>query len=92
MSSTDNGSSAAASPDAPATDAYAITPHDTNDLTVGRLPRAIFVGVGGNISVDFGTDATAVIFKNVPAGAVLPIRPSRVRSTGTTATDLVALL
>lgn len=91
MSSTDNNLGAARNPDAPATDAYAITPHNTNDLDAGRLPRAIFVGVGGDISVDFGT-ATAVIFKNIPAGTVLPIRPSRVRSTGTTATDLVALL
>jgi hypothetical protein len=40
-------------------------------------------GVGG------GADVT---FRNVPDGAVLPFRAEFVRATGTSATDIVALI
>lgn len=92
MSATDKGLGAAMSPDAPASDAYAITPHDTNDVFFGGLARGLFVGVGGDLCCDFGADRTSVVFKNVPSGSVLPIRPSRVRATSTTATNILALL
>lgn len=89
MSATDNGLGAAISPDAPASDGYTITTSDSLDLPA--LPRGIYVGTGGNLYCDFG-GRTNVPFKNVPSGSVLPIRPSRVRATNTTAADLVALL
>lgn len=73
-----------------ATSAVAITPHDTNDLT--DITRGLFVGTGGNVSLILADDSVAVLFKNVPAGVVLPLRVKRVRATNTTATDLVALL
>ena len=70
----------------PAPDAFAITPDDATDLA--NLPRAIYVGGTGNIVVTMGGDVT---FSSVPAGTLLPIRPSRVKATGTTATNLLGL-
>lgn len=74
----------------PSTDAVAITPHDTNAIS-GR-PRAVFVGTGGNITLRALDSSADVLLSNVQDGAILPIRPSHVRATGTTATGLVALL
>lgn len=70
--------------------AVAITKSDTVDISYGQT-RGIYVGVGGDISVNMVGTGTAVVFKNAQAGSVLPIRATRVLSTGTTATDLVAL-
>jgi len=70
----------------PATDAVAIvinTPYDTP-------ARAIFVGVGGDVSVVTRL-GTTVVFKNVPSGAVLPVASTNVTTANTTATNLVAL-
>lgn len=67
----------------------AVTPHDTNAI---RTPRALFVGVAGNVAVSGANNSSgSVIFKGVPAGSILPIRPRLVLSTGTTATDIIAL-
>lgn len=65
----------------------AVTPSDTT--IVGAL--ALFVGTGGNVSVKANASATAVVFKNVPSGAILPISAWIVMATGTTATDIVAI-
>lgn len=73
-----------------ATSAVAITPHDTNDLT--DITRGLFVGTGGNVSLILADDSVAVLFKNVPAGVVLPLRVKRVRATNTTAADMLGLL
>lgn len=86
---TDYFSSAADSVSAPARRAIAVTPHDTNPLT--DIPKALYVGTTGNITlrgVDGGGDT---LWKNVPAGALLPIRAQYVRATGTTAADILAL-
>lgn len=73
----------------PATRGSAIVPHDGNALP--SIPKAIYVGTGGTIVMrGAGADADSV-FKNVPAGMVLPFRPSHVRATGTSAADLIAL-
>lgn len=88
MARTDNGIGAATNPDAPYSDAFAITPHNTNELA--ELPRGIYVGGAGDLVVSFGD--RDVTFKAVPVGTTLRIRPSKVLSTGTTATQLLALL
>ncbi len=75
--------------DAPATDAFAITPDDASELTY--ITRAIFVGLDGDIKVKM-KDGTAVTFQNCVAGSVLPIRASQVYATGTTATGLIGLI
>lgn len=68
--------------------AAAITPHDTNASITGS-PIAIYVGVTGNINMTI--DGTDVVFKGAQAGSILPISASAIKSTSTTATDLVAL-
>lgn len=64
-----------------------ITPTDDATFT-DQESRAIFVGVGGDINIDDET-GTATVHKNVANGAILPLRSRRVRSTSTTATDIV---
>lgn len=69
---------------------FAITPDDDADLS--QVPRAIYVGGGGDVAVQGQLDDEAVTFKGVPTGTILVIAPARVLDTGTTATDLVALV
>ena len=90
---TDQFGSLADSPLAPARHAVAITPSDSADLAT--VPKAIYVGTGGDvklIGVGAPAGANGVVFKNVPTGSILDVRARRVLATGTTATDLVALL
>ncbi len=65
----------------------AVTPHDTNLLPNSGI---IYIGTGGTLKVDIIGIGT-VTFSNVSNGATLFARCKRVWSTGTTATDIVAL-
>lgn len=87
MASTDL-SSASNSITAPAGRFAAVTPSDSVDLTY--LTRALYVGGDGTV-VAVDANGTAVSFVGVVAGTVLPIRVSRVNSTSTTATNIVAM-
>jgi hypothetical protein len=75
---------------APAAYLRAVTPHDTNPLTDGAC-RALWVGGAGNLSLIAIGDTSAVTISGVAAGTMVPISCSIVRSTGTTATLIVAL-
>lgn len=68
---------------------FAVTPSDTVDLSAPC--RALYVGTGGDVTVIQLDNSTAVTFKNVASGAILPIQVARVKATATTATDIVAL-
>lgn len=70
-----------------ASDGFAVTP-GPSDLP--DIPRALWVGTGGDLAVTLASGD--VILKAVPAGSLLPIKPSRVLAVGTTAADIVALL
>jgi hypothetical protein len=72
----------------PASHAFAITPHDTNELA--QDTRAIYVGGAGDVSVIM-QDGSSVVFSGCPAGLLLPIRCTMVKATGTTATLLLGL-
>lgn len=74
--------------ESPATNAAAITPNNSTDLAY--TTRGIYVGSSGSLVVDMVSGQTSVTFSNVPAGVILPIRVTRVR-TASTATNLVAL-
>lgn len=74
---------------APATDAFAITPSDTEEFVY--VTRGIYVGGTGNVTV-LMQDGSTVLFAAVPTGVILPVKAARVNSTGTTATNLVALV
>ncbi|WP_066798799.1 spike base protein, RCAP_Rcc01079 family [Sphingomonas soli] len=74
---------------APATRAVHVTPHDEDAL--GDIPKALFVGTGGDLTlrgVGGGDDA---VWKNVASGTIVPLRAEYVRATGTTADDILAL-
>lgn len=72
----------------PADNATAVTPSDSTDLAY--TSRALYVGGAGNIVVTMagGGDVT---FTAVPAGSILPVRVTRVKSTSTTATSIINL-
>jgi len=76
------------SADAPAEGFAAISLSDSGSLPF--TTRGIYVGVAGDV-VAVNSAGTAVTFKNAVAGSVLRIMAVRVNSTGTTATNLVAL-
>ena len=69
-------------------DAEVVVPSDTVNLA--QTARAIYVGVSGDISVEMVGVGSAIIFKAAPVG-ILHIAITRVNSTDTTATDMVAL-
>lgn len=72
---------------APCSSAFAVTPHDTNELP--NITRGLYIGSGGNVVVTM--DSSNITFANVPAGTILPIECSKVLATGTTASNIVAL-
>lgn len=74
--------------------AFAITKSDdTNYLTGNGLlvPKALYIGTTGDLTVQLVGDSGTVVFKAVPAGAILPIRVQRVLAA-TTAADIVGLV
>lgn len=81
-------SAQAGSVDWPAIRGAPVTPNDSTDLAF--VTKALYVGGAGTISVDFAESGTAISF-TVVAGAILPFRVKRVRATGTSATNIVAL-
>lgn len=70
-----------------ATTWVSITPNNSTEIDV---PRAIYVGGAGDISLT-GSNDVAVTFVGVAAGTTLSVRPKIIRATGTTATSIVAL-
>ena len=73
----------------PARHAAAVTPDNSTDLTT--YASALYIGGDGNVSLDTESGETAVVFVGLKAGTVLPVATKRVRSTSTTATNIVAL-
>ena len=73
----------------PAEYAAAVTKSDSTVLN--PVPRALYIGSGGDVVVTMAADGTDVTFSNVPTGTKLPVRVSKVKATGTTASSIVAL-
>lgn len=76
------------SPNAPSRSVLAVTPHDANALP--QLPKALYIGTGGDVTLRCVDDAVDVTFRNVPSGALIRARARHVRATGTTAADILA--
>lgn len=70
----------------PASNAVAVT----LDASIPNTTRGLYVGAAGNVAVTMAA-GQSVTFVGVQAGTVLPIRVSRVLSSGTTASNLLAL-
>lgn len=58
----------------------------------GPFCRGIYVGVGGTVIVRMYGSATNLTFLNVPDGYILPVRADKVIRSGTTASNMVALM
>jgi len=67
--------------------ATAVTPGDSTDIPV---TRALYIGTTGDVAVRMADDENSVTFTAVAVG-IFPIQVSRVLSTGTTASNIVAL-
>ena len=64
----------------------AVTPHDTNDNKFAF----IYIGVGGTVVLSLaGATTTFLTLVSVPSGTFLPLQTAVIKSTGTTATNLV---
>tara|TARA_Y100000004_G_C8906572_1_gene408974 strand:- start:89 stop:1036 length:948 start_codon:yes stop_codon:yes gene_type:complete len=53
--------------------------------------NALYVGTGGNVSVNMATSGSNIVFNNVASGQILPIQITQVNQSGTTASNMVAL-
>ncbi|MBY5974948.1 hypothetical protein KUV28_21525 [Ferrimonas balearica] len=65
-----------------------VMPDDDTDLPV--IPRALYVGTGGDIVIRDAAGRDRVR-KNVAAGTEIAFRGVRVMATGTTASDILAI-
>ena len=72
----------------PARGVAAVTPSDSTDIGPAR---ALYVGGAGDVAIIAKGNTAAETLTAVPAGAILPIRVTKVMSTNTTATAIVAL-
>lgn len=72
----------------PAVAGEAVSKSDTVNLT--NTSRGIYVGGTGDVAAVM-MDGSVLTFSAVPAGTLLPIRCTRVNSTNTTATLMLAL-
>lgn len=88
MPASDSFATVQSSFEGPARSAEAVTPDDATDLT--NVSRALWVGTGGDLTVITQAGETVALL-NVPDGSLLPLCVSRVKLTGTSATDIVAL-
>ena len=68
-------------------DASSVTPADDGAL---RPTRALYIGTAGDMKVDMALGST-VTFVGLIGGTILPIPVTRVYSTDTTASNIVAL-
>lgn len=73
----------------PATHAFPVAPSDTASLA--DVTRALYCGIAGDIAAVMVSGAV-VTFSNVPAGTLLPLRTTRIASSGTTAGGLIGLV
>lgn len=76
----------------PSTKYRVLTPSDTVDVPKldDRGPRALYIGGTGHLT-SLDADGTSVVISAIPVGTILPIRPTRIMSTGTTATLIVGI-
>lgn len=76
----------------PAASAKTVSPSDSVNFV--SVTKALFVGTGGNIAVVLvgeGDSSKVTTFTNVLGGTILPVQATRVNSTSTTASNIVAL-
>lgn len=65
-----------------------VTPSDSTEFTFAV--SGIYVGTTGHVAVTTASGDTET-FLNFPSGQILPVQALKVLSTGTTATNMVAM-
>lgn len=88
MPATDDFDGRNQSASGPYTDAVAVTPNDSADLA--RVSRGLWVGTSGDVAVVM-RDGGELTLHALAEGVAHPIRVRRVKSSGTTATNIRAL-
>ena len=76
----------------PASKSKNVTPSDSTNFDF--VTKGLYVGSAGNISVEMvhsGNSTKTTVFTGVLGGTILPIQITRVNSTSTTASSMVAL-
>lgn len=68
---------------------YSATVTPSNSVNLESPTTCLYIGVSGDVSVEMVGGMTQV-FVSVPVG-ILPVQCTRVNSTGTTASSIVAL-
>jgi hypothetical protein len=66
-----------------------VTPHATNEIN--PIPKALYVGTGGDITLRTVDGPADVLFRNLASGSILDVRAQFIRAAGTTASDIVGL-
>ena len=74
--------------DSPAEYAFSITPSDSTNLP--NATRGIYIGGDGNLNLRT-IGGSVVVFQNLVAGTVLPVRATAIYSSNTSATGLIGL-
>jgi hypothetical protein len=62
----------------------------TADALFTVTPRALYIGVSGDVVCRLAGDSAEVTFKSVPVG-ILPVQVKQVTKVGTGATNILAL-
>lgn len=89
MATNDRFGSANSGISGPGDDAFAVTPSDSTAFTI--MARALYVGTTGDVTL-ITRGGTTLTFTAVPAGAIIPVRCSQVKTTGTTASNIVGFV
>ena len=69
----------------------AVSTGSDQDIESGAVYEALYIGVGGDVTVTLATDEQDILFKNLASGQLLPIRLTDVKAANTTATSMIAL-
>ena len=73
----------------PARQAAPLAPSDEQKLE--RIPKALFIGTGGDIRLRCIDDDAPGLFRHLPSGSILPVRAEQILANGTSAADLVGM-
>jgi hypothetical protein len=71
----------------PARDAFPLTPSDT--VAISPIPKGIFVGSGGTVTLRAIDGAADVTYRNLADGSYIAVRAQFIRATGTTASNMI---
>lgn len=71
--------------------AYRAVAVTKSDATILPATRGLYIGGTGDVAVIMAGDTAAVTFSAAPVGVILPLQVTKVMSTNTTATLILAL-